>query len=96
MYQFIKIGGFLCVDFATLENAKTPLKDVLRFATIEGTKGLHLDRKVGSLSPGKEADLILLDAEALNVAPLNSVPGAIVTLMEHIVMWRRLWLQVVL
>jgi 5-methylthioadenosine/S-adenosylhomocysteine deaminase len=48
-----------------------------------GARGLKLDRKVGSLTPGKEADIILLDAEAINVAPLNNVPGAVVTLMER-------------
>lgn len=58
-------------------------KDCLRFATLEGARGLKLDRKVGSLTPGKEADLLLLDAEALNVAPLNHAPGAVVTLMER-------------
>lgn len=58
-------------------------RDVLQFATINGAKGLKLDHKVGSLTPGKEADIILLDADAINVAPLNNVPGAVVTLMER-------------
>jgi cytosine/adenosine deaminase-related metal-dependent hydrolase len=58
-------------------------RDVLRFATLEGAKGLRLDRKVGSITPGKEADLLLLDASALNVAPLNHAAGAVVTLMER-------------
>ncbi|WP_340160585.1 amidohydrolase family protein [uncultured Hoeflea sp.] len=55
----------------------------IRQATMGGARGLKLDRKVGSLTPGKEADIILLDAEAINVAPLNNVPGAVVTLMER-------------
>ena len=50
---------------------------------MEGAKDLKLDHKVGSLTPGKEADIILLDAEAINVAPLNVVPGAVVSLMER-------------
>jgi 5-methylthioadenosine/S-adenosylhomocysteine deaminase len=58
-------------------------RDVIRFATIEGAKGLKLDRKTGSLTPGKEADIIMLDATAINVTPLNHVPGAVVTLMER-------------
>ena len=58
-------------------------RDVLRYATMNGAKGLRLDRKVGSLTPGKEADIIILDASAINVAPLNSVPGAVVSLMER-------------
>jgi cytosine/adenosine deaminase-related metal-dependent hydrolase len=55
----------------------------IRHATIDGAKGLRLDHKTGSLTPGKEADIILLDAEAINVAPLNNAPGAVVTLMDR-------------
>ena len=58
-------------------------RDVLRFATMEGAKDLKLDHKIGTLTPGKEADIILLDAGAINVAPLNVVPGAVVSLMER-------------
>jgi cytosine/adenosine deaminase-related metal-dependent hydrolase len=52
-------------------------------ATIGGAKGLRIDAKTGSLAPGKEADIVLLDATALNVAPLNNAPGAVVTLMDR-------------
>jgi cytosine/adenosine deaminase-related metal-dependent hydrolase len=58
-------------------------RDVLRYATMNGAKALRLDGKVGSLTPGKEADIIILDAEAINVAPLNQVPGAVVSLMDR-------------
>src|SRR4051812_30911277 len=58
-------------------------RDVLRFATINGAKGLRLDKKTGSLTPGKEADIIILDATAPNVFPVNNVPGAVVSLMER-------------
>src|SRR5438046_1308867 len=59
------------------------VRDVLRFATSNGAKHLRLDDKTGSLTPGKEADIIILDATALNVAPLNNVPGAVVALMDR-------------
>ena len=58
-------------------------RDVLRYATINGAKALRLEKKTGSLTPGKEADIIILDASAINVAPLNHVPGAVVSLMER-------------
>jgi 5-methylthioadenosine/S-adenosylhomocysteine deaminase len=58
-------------------------RDVLRFATMQGAADLRLGHKIGSLTPGKEADIILLDAEAINVTPLNVVPGAVVSLMER-------------
>ena len=58
-------------------------RDVLRYATMNGAKALRLDGKVGSLTPGKEADIIILDATRINVAPLNHVPGAVVSLMDR-------------
>jgi 5-methylthioadenosine/S-adenosylhomocysteine deaminase len=58
-------------------------RDVLRYATINGAKALRLDGKTGSLSPGKEADVIILDATRINVVPLNQVPGAVVSLMDR-------------
>src|SRR2546426_4955207 len=58
-------------------------RDVLRYATINGAKALRLDSKTGTLTPGKEADIIILDAEAINVTPLNQVPGAVVSLMDR-------------
>ena len=76
------------VNEAALSGKKNPSKlltslDVIRFATVEGAKSLKLDAKVGTLTPGKEADIIVLDADAINVAPLNHVPGAVVSLMER-------------
>jgi cytosine/adenosine deaminase-related metal-dependent hydrolase len=59
------------------------VRDVLRFATMNGAKALRLDSKVGSLTPGNEADIILLDATAVNVTPINHVPGAVVSLMDR-------------
>jgi hypothetical protein len=58
-------------------------QDVLRYATINGAKHLRLDSKTGSLKVGKEADIILLDTTKLNVAPVNNVPGAVVSLMDR-------------
>jgi 5-methylthioadenosine/S-adenosylhomocysteine deaminase len=57
-------------------------RDVLRFATVQGAKDLKLDHKVGSLTPGKEADIIILDP-GINAHPINVVPGAVVSLMER-------------
>jgi hypothetical protein len=69
-----------------LGNSLPPLlnaRDVLRFATINGAKHLRLDSKTGSLKIGKEADIIILDGNHLNVFPMNNVPGAVVTMMER-------------
>ena len=57
-------------------------RDVLEFATIEGARCAGLDSKVGTLTPGKEADIVLLAADRLNVWPLNNAPGAVVNVMN--------------
>ena len=59
------------------------VRDVLRYATINGAKHLRLDGKTGSLKPQKEADIIILDANHLNVFPVNHVPGAVVQMMDR-------------
>jgi 5-methylthioadenosine/S-adenosylhomocysteine deaminase len=59
------------------------VRDALELATMGGAKGLKIDGKTGSLTPGKDADNVLLDATALNVTPLNHAAGAVVTLMER-------------
>lgn len=56
-------------------------RDVLEFATIEGARCAGLDSKTGSITPGKEADLVLLQADRLNVWPLNNATGSVVNLM---------------
>jgi cytosine/adenosine deaminase-related metal-dependent hydrolase len=59
------------------ENPVT-VRDVLKFATIDGARTVGLVHKTGSLTPGKEADIILLRADRLNVFPLNDPIGAVV------------------
>jgi cytosine/adenosine deaminase-related metal-dependent hydrolase len=56
-------------------------REVLEFATVEGARANGLQRKVGSLTPGKEADIILLRTDRLNVMPMNNAVGAVVTSM---------------
>jgi 5-methylthioadenosine/S-adenosylhomocysteine deaminase len=57
-------------------------RDVLEFATIEGARCAGLESKVGTLTPGKEADIVMLAADRLNVWPLNNAPGAVVNVMN--------------
>jgi 5-methylthioadenosine/S-adenosylhomocysteine deaminase len=46
-----------------------PVRDVLEFATIEGARTIGLDHKVGTLSVGKRADIILVDLDDLSLIP---------------------------
>jgi len=56
-------------------------REVVEFATIEGTRANGLEKKVGTLTPGKEADVILLRTDLLNTMPINNAVGAVVTSM---------------
>lgn len=51
---------------------------VLRFATSAGAKALGLERKIGTLTPGKEADLIMIRTTDLNLFPVHDPVGAVV------------------
>jgi 5-methylthioadenosine/S-adenosylhomocysteine deaminase len=57
-------------------------RDVLEFATIEGARCTHLDDKVGTLTPGKDADIVVLRTDRLSVWPINNAAGAVVNLMD--------------
>jgi cytosine/adenosine deaminase-related metal-dependent hydrolase/ribose/xylose/arabinose/galactoside ABC-type transport system permease subunit len=63
---------------------KPPLapRDVLACATIEGARANGLDHKVGTLTPGKQADVILLRTDRMNVTPLNDPATAVVAGMD--------------
>jgi len=63
---------------------KAPItaRDVLEYATIEGARANGLDAKVGSLTPGKQADIIMLRTDRMNVTPLNDPATAVVTSMD--------------
>ena len=58
------------------------VREVVELATIQGARANQLDAKIGTLTPGKEADVILLRANTINVLPLNNAYGAIVLAMD--------------
>jgi cytosine/adenosine deaminase-related metal-dependent hydrolase len=61
----------------TLPELTITTRDVVRMATIEGARTLGLDDRIGSLTPGKQADVVLLDTNRPNLAPVNHLSAAI-------------------
>ena len=65
-------------------------RKMLEMATANGAHVAGLEDRVGSLTPGKKADVVVIDATALNVAPVID-PVAAVTLcadvsnVEHVI-----------
>src|SRR5258706_14104291 len=45
-------------------------RDVLEFATIEGARACALDRIVATPTPGKQADIVMIRTDQVNVAPV--------------------------
>ncbi len=50
--------------------------------TIAGAAGSGLLKKVGTLTPGKEADIVILDYDNINTQPMNNAYGTVVTMMD--------------
>ena len=46
------------------------VEEVLRAATLGGAEVLGMDKKIGSLTPGKQADIIVIDMNMVNFAPV--------------------------
>ena len=61
-------------------------REILEFGTINGARCANVDGKVGTLTPGKDADLLMLKADSIDIWPLNNAHGAVVNLMgpQHV------------
>lgn len=77
LFEFTFVSPTSCKD--NLAN----VRDVLKFATVEGARANGLLHKTGTLTPGKQADIVVLRAKQINVAPVNDVVGSIVLGMDR-------------
>ncbi|MFD3581698.1 amidohydrolase family protein [Streptomyces sp. NPDC058683] len=57
-------------------------RDLLAFTTVDAARSCGLDARTGSITPGKDADVILLRADDLNVFPVTD-PAATVVSAGH-------------
>jgi 5-methylthioadenosine/S-adenosylhomocysteine deaminase len=62
-------------------NVPVPLKvrDLLEFATIRGAENAALSQKIGTLTPGKQADIVVVRAEDINTMPLTNAVATVVS-----------------
>ena len=47
-----------------------PAKEILPLATLGGARVLNLENQIGSLTPGKKADLVLVETQSVNMYPI--------------------------
>jgi cytosine/adenosine deaminase-related metal-dependent hydrolase len=63
-----------------LGNSREPMPavEVIRMATLEGARVLGLDTEIGSIEPGKKADLVRIDLSAPRLHPVYDPYATIV------------------
>jgi cytosine/adenosine deaminase-related metal-dependent hydrolase len=68
---------------AAMRKEKTPallkVHDLIEFATIRGAENAGLAKKIGSLTPGKEADILVIRAGDINTMPLTNAASTVVS-----------------
>jgi cytosine/adenosine deaminase-related metal-dependent hydrolase len=67
-------------DVDGTEGEKTILlaREALAWATINNARALGLEARIGSITPGKQADIVLLRTDSLNMMPVNDPVQAVV------------------
>lgn len=68
MFEEIRLANLVAKAFAG-DPTVLPARQTLAMATIIGAKALHMDEIIGSLEPGKRADIILVD-----ISPVHNQP----------------------
>ncbi len=61
------------------ETSTIPAREALSWITVEGARMLGLEDRIGSISPGKQADFVFIRADALNVWPVHDPVATVVT-----------------
>jgi 5-methylthioadenosine/S-adenosylhomocysteine deaminase len=59
------------------------VEDVLRAATVNGARAARLETSIGTLTPGKQADIIMLRTNGVAVFPVSNAIGTIVQAVER-------------
>jgi 5-methylthioadenosine/S-adenosylhomocysteine deaminase len=67
------------------QNVPTPISvaAVLKAATVNGARAAGLESEIGTLTPGKQADIIMVRTNGVAVFPVNNAIGAIVQAVER-------------
>ncbi|MBR0713230.1 amidohydrolase family protein [Bradyrhizobium liaoningense] len=60
------------------ETTTIPVREALRWVTTEGARMLGREDQIGSLTPGKLADLVVISADDLNLFPVHDPAATVV------------------
>lgn len=65
---------------AAPEKVSVTCRQALEWATINGARMIQQDHRIGSLAPGKQADIVLVRADDLTMFPVHDPVSSLVTL----------------
>jgi 5-methylthioadenosine/S-adenosylhomocysteine deaminase len=57
-------------------------QQAVQMMTVAGAYGSGLQKKIGTLTPGKEADIVMLEYDNVHYQPMNNAYGTVVTMMD--------------
>jgi cytosine/adenosine deaminase-related metal-dependent hydrolase len=60
------------------DTSTVPVRNALSWVTTRGAKMLRMEDRIGSLAPGKQADLVIIDATQLNMHPVHDPVASVV------------------
>jgi 5-methylthioadenosine/S-adenosylhomocysteine deaminase len=73
-----RVNAFCWEQNLPIPETMLTARQVLEMATINGAHVAGVEDRTGSLTPGKQADVVVIDARALNVAPVIDPVTAVV------------------
>lgn len=77
MFEEMKTAAYL-PKINSIESSSISPYDILKMATIDGVKVLGMENEIGSLEPGKKADMIFIKTEKLHLCPDTDICSNIV------------------
>ncbi len=87
MFEEMRIG-LLLQRAACGEGRFTPAREFVKMATLDAARALRLEREIGSIEPGKRADLIAVDLSEPHQLPTHNPYGTLVhTASQENVLW---------
>ncbi|MEU6073655.1 amidohydrolase family protein [Micromonospora sp. NPDC047074] len=81
MFESMNVAWNLGIPYVGTDTADLPavvFRQAIEMATINGARALGLDAVTGSITPGKRADIVLIRADDINIAPIGDLESTVV------------------